>query len=119
MHDFLDTLARDAKETVNQGYYEHAGAPPRASPASLKAAIEQSSLVPVITEIKVASPSAGTIRKTITPEEIALAMVKGGATGISVLTEPKHFRGSLDYLLKVQKAVDVPVLMKDIIVSLR
>jgi indole-3-glycerol phosphate synthase len=119
MPDFLDTLARDAKETVSKGYYEHAGSSPRASPASLKAAIWQSSLVPVIAEIKIASPSAGTIRKDIAPEKIALAMVKGGATAISVLTEPKHFNGSLEYLLKVRNAVDLPVLMKDIVVSLR
>ncbi len=31
-------------------------------------------------------------------------MEKGGATGISVLTEPKHFRGSLSYLSKGQRS---------------
>ncbi len=44
-------------------------------------------------------------------------MENGGATGISVLTEPKHFGGSLGYLAKVREAVRLPILMKDIIVD--
>ena len=35
---------------------------------------------------------------------------------MSVLTEPTHFRGSLDDLLAVRAAVDVPVLRKDFVV---
>ncbi len=42
---------------------------------------------------------------------------KGGAAGISVLAEPKHFKGSLNNLAEVRKAVKLPILMKDIIVS--
>lgn len=116
MPDFLDVLARDAKETVSTGYYEYQTLK-HATPTSLKTAIIQSRTVPVITEVKAASPSAGTIRKNIAPEEIAVAMAKGGATGISVLTEPKHFNGSLSYLAKVRESVDLPILMKDIIIS--
>lgn len=44
-------------------------------------------------------------------------MENGGATGISVLTEPKHFSGSLSYLAKVREAVKLPILMKDIIIN--
>jgi indole-3-glycerol phosphate synthase len=44
-------------------------------------------------------------------------MENGGATGISVLTEPKHFSGSLSYLTKVRKTVKLPILMKDIIIN--
>jgi indole-3-glycerol phosphate synthase len=44
-------------------------------------------------------------------------MENGGATGISVLTEPKHFSGSLSNLAKVREAVKLPILMKDIIVD--
>jgi indole-3-glycerol phosphate synthase len=69
----------------------------------------------VITEIKSASPSLGTIRTQINPKEIAQAMEKGGAVGISVLTEPKHFHGSLSTLIKAREATKLPILMKDII----
>jgi indole-3-glycerol phosphate synthase len=44
-------------------------------------------------------------------------MEKGGAVGLSVLTEPKHFHGSLRSLVEARKAVKLPILMKDIILS--
>ena len=44
-------------------------------------------------------------------------MENGRAVGISVLTEPKHFSGSLSYLAKVRETVKLPILMKDIIVD--
>ena len=116
MPDFLDVLARDAMATVESGYYEHPAKAAHSS-LSLREAILRSSLVPVIAEVKSASPSAGVIRKNLEVGRIGLAMAKGGAVGISVLTEPKHFNGSLSNLVKVRKAVQLPILMKDIIVS--
>jgi indole-3-glycerol phosphate synthase len=116
MPDFLDVLARDAKETIRKGYYEvptQAGA----VPISLKKAILESKAVPVITEIKAGSPSAGVIRKNVKAAELAGAMEKGGAVGISVLTEPTHFHGSFHSLVEARKAVKLPILMKDIILS--
>src|SRR3989304_9727975 len=116
MPDFLDVLARDAKETINKGYYENL-TQTVASHVSLKTAIVESTTVPVIAEIKAASPSKGTIRKNLKADRIAEAMEKGGAVGISVLTEPKHFHGSLNYLTQVRETVKLPILMKDIILS--
>jgi len=115
MADFLDVLARDAKETINNGYYEVSTQISTPS-ISLKKAIIENKNIPIITEIKAASPSLGTIKKIFSPEEVARAMEKGGAVGISVLTEPKHFKGSLFSLTKVRKAVKLPILMKDIII---
>ena len=83
---------------------------------SLKKAILECKANPVITEIKAASPSLGTIRNQMNPKEIAQAMEKGGAVGISVLTEPKHFNGSLSTLIQAREAVKLPILMKDIII---
>ncbi len=116
MPDFLDTLARDAKQTINEGYYK-VSTKNTFSPISLRKAIIESNKNAVITEIKATSPSRGTIRESFEPEKVAAAMENGGATGISVLTEPKHFSGSLSYLAKVRKAVQLPVLMKDIIIN--
>ncbi len=42
-------------------------------------------------------------------------MQNGGAVGISVLTEPKHFHGSLSTLIQAREATKLPILMKDII----
>ena len=116
MPDYLDTLARDAKKTVTEGYYEVStqGIFPS---VSLRKAIIESRRNAVITEVKAASPSRGTIKTGFDPAEVARAMENGGAAGISVLTEPKHFGGSLSYLVEVRKAVRLPILMKDIIIS--
>jgi indole-3-glycerol phosphate synthase len=114
MADFLDVLAQDAKKTIRRGYYE---TPVEATSAhtSLKRAILESKTAPVITEIKAASPSAGIIRKNVKAAELARAMERGGAVGLSVLTEPTHFNGSLNSLIAARKAVNLPILMKDII----
>jgi indole-3-glycerol phosphate synthase len=116
MPDFLDTLARDAKQTVTEDYYK-VSTQHTFSSLSLRKAIIENKKNAVITEVKAASPSRGTIRKSFDPEKVARAMENGGATGISVLTEPKHFSGSLSYLAKVRKAVKLPILMKDIIIN--
>jgi indole-3-glycerol phosphate synthase len=116
MPDFLDTLAQSAQETINSGYYE-ALKETATSHISLKKAILEAKTAPVITEIKAASPSAGTIRKDVEASRIAESMEKGGAVGISVLTEPKHFNGSLRSLIEARDAVKLPILMKDIIIS--
>ena len=116
MPDYLDTLAKDAKETISSGYYEvsakHIG-----QLVSLRKAIIENHQNAIITEVKVASPSRGTIKTSVDPSDVANAMENGGATGISVLTEPKHFSGSLGYLEKVREAVKLPILMKDIIID--
>ena len=116
MSDFLDTLARDAKQTVNEGYYKVSTQDTFSSLGLKKAVIENKKNV-VIIEVKTASPSRGIIKKSFDPEKVAVAMEKGGAAGISVLTEPKHFSGSLSYLAKIRKTVNLPILMKDIIVN--
>jgi indole-3-glycerol phosphate synthase len=116
MSDFFDELAIDAKETINSGYYQ-IFTPKYGVYASLKKAILECKKNPIITEIKAASPSLGIIRKSVNPSEVALAMAKGGATAISVLTEPKHFNGSLDTLIEARMAVKLPILMKDIILN--
>ncbi len=116
MSDFFDELAIDAKETINSGYYQ-IFTPKYGVYNSLKKAILECKKNPIITEIKAASPSLGIIRKSVNPGEVALEMAKGGATAISVLTEPKHFNGSLNTLMEARMAVKIPILMKDIILS--
>jgi indole-3-glycerol phosphate synthase len=116
MGDFLDVLAAEAKRTIAKGYYEVEGEAER-STLSLRKAIEACSTNPVISEVKKASPSLGSIRPGIDAAEAALAMVAGGAIGISVLTEPERFGGSLQSIQKVRESVEVPVFMKDFVLS--
>jgi indole-3-glycerol phosphate synthase len=116
MSDYLDKLAHDAKKTVTEGYYDISAKDGFCS-VSLKQAVIKQNQNAVISEVKAASPTRGTIKTNFDPAEIAKAMKKGGATGLSVLTEPKHFKGSLSYLAKIRDTVKLPILMKDIILN--
>jgi len=71
----------------------------------------------LIAEVKKASPSAGVICKLYQPEILASLYEEQGARGISVLTCPYLFRGSLQHLMKVRSAVQLPVLRKDFLLD--
>lgn len=71
--------------------------------------------VPLISEVKCISPKVGNLLSGRDPAELARAMEAAGAACISVVTEPKHFGGSMDLLRKVADAVSVPVLRKDFV----
>jgi indole-3-glycerol phosphate synthase len=72
----------------------------------------------LIAEVKKASPSKGVIRSDFNPAEIAQTYASNGASAISVLTEEKHFQGSLNYLRDIGNALGdrrLPLLRKDFI----
>ncbi len=69
----------------------------------------------VIAEIKRSSPSQGAIADLV-PNEAAQAYADGGATCLSVLTEPRHFGGDLKHLRAVSRVVSLPLLRKDFVV---
>jgi indole-3-glycerol phosphate synthase len=114
-HNILEAFVKSAKEAIHEGYYETKQK--RLPHRSLKKAIMSSTLVPIIAEIKFVSPAEGMLRPHGDLKEIAQAIERGGGTGISVLTEPKHFHGRLEYLSDVKESVKIPVLMKDIIID--
>ena len=73
----------------------------------------------LIAEVKRRSPSEGTLTEpSVLAVDQAQAYVNGGATALSVLTEPAEFHGSLADLQSVVDAVAaVPVMRKDFLVS--
>ncbi len=71
----------------------------------------------VIAEIKRASPSRGDIAGITDPLELANLYRTGGASAISVLTEPRHFKGSLEDLEMVSQSIALPTLRKDFIID--
>jgi indole-3-glycerol phosphate synthase len=71
----------------------------------------------VIAEVKRRSPALGTLNATADPVTLARTYEAAGAVAISVLTEPRHWGGSLEDLKAVSAAVQIPVLCKDVIVD--
>lgn len=71
----------------------------------------------VISEIKRRSPSKGDLNPGVDPGPWAQAYVEGGATCLSVLTDPEFFGGSPADLGQARDAVPIPVLRKDFTVS--
>lgn len=90
-----------------------------AAPAPIDATrwLKRADGIPVIAEIKRASPSKGHLSDIPDPAALAREYEKGGASAISVLTEGRRFLGSLDDFDKVRAAVHIPVLRKDFIVT--
>ena len=70
-----------------------------------------------ICECKKASPSKGLIAPDFPYLQIAMDYEAAGADAISVLTEPKWFLGSDEYLREISSAVSIPCLRKDFTVD--
>ena len=70
-----------------------------------------------ICECKKASPSKGLIAPEFPYLEIAKQYEAAGASAISVLTEPKWFLGSDDFLREIAAEVQTPCLRKDFTVD--
>ena len=85
---------------------------------SLAKALSSDKDVSIIAEIKKASPSKGMIRTDFDPAKIALQYQQGGAAALSVLTNEPAFKGSLEYLQRASREVDIPLLRKDFIIDL-
>ena len=71
----------------------------------------------VIAEVKKASPSKGVIREDFDPVAIGRSYASGGASCLSVLTDKTFFQGGFDVLVDVRKAVDLPLLCKEFVLS--
>ena len=116
MENILEKLIKNSKKAIEDGIYDINESLPN-SGRDLENIIKKSENAALITEVKFSSPALGNIRKMTDPVEIALNMVNGGASALSVLTQPYMFDGSPEFFMKVRKMVKVPMLMKDITVD--
>jgi indole-3-glycerol phosphate synthase len=114
----LDDLAAASRARADQLPTDQPSSSHR--PVSLAGAIRESrGRHAVIAEIKPASPSEGAIRTISDPGALGRALAGAGCVGLSVLTEPGRFGGSVETLRQVRAATTAPILRKDFIVDLR
>lgn len=128
MSDILETIAENTRERVERAklitpenvirdmasarFCEHG----RNLSVSFKDALAAEG-ISFICECKKASPSKGLIAEDFPYLQIAKDYEAAGASAISVLTEPKWFKGELKYLNEISSEVKIPTLRKDFTVS--
>jgi indole-3-glycerol phosphate synthase len=71
----------------------------------------------LLCEIKRASPSRGVLRAQIDAPALAAMYAAGGASAISIVTEPDHFQGELGWIDAVRPHVSLPLLLKDFVID--
>jgi len=114
--NILKRLVTNSQTAIDDGTYD-IDANLEKSNKDLIQIIKTNSHPTLLTEIKFASPSLGKIRTLTDPASIAKQMIAGGSKALSVLTQPNLFHGSPEYFMKVREAVNVPLLMKDIMIE--
>lgn len=72
-------------------------------------------VIPVIPDIKCFSPKEGDLMRGRDPVAFAISMEKAGAPALSVVTQEKDFRGSMELLRRICEKVRVPILRKDFV----
>lgn len=117
----LKVLADNSYRSISEGRYDvEKGYQLSHEPLSIRKSILRCSHAPLITEVKLSSPTEGNLSASLDETNIASAaqeMADNGAVALSVLTQPHLFSGSIKHLSAIRKCVSVPILMKDIIVS--
>ncbi len=124
MSGFLQEMARSSLERVEQArqkepesaLWQRAADTPPAPPLKL-----QSDRLNIFAELKLRSPAAGALRGTNEDIEARVtAYARGGASAVSVLTEPTRFDGDLQHLRRAcvaLAALNIPAMRKDFLVD--
>jgi indole-3-glycerol phosphate synthase len=116
--NILKKLVNNSQSAIDNGVYAvKVNVNINKSPMDFLQMIKSNIHATLLTEIKFSSPSLGKIRTVSDPVSIAKQMIAGGSKALSVLTQPYLFNGSPEYFIQVRKAVDVPLLMKDIMID--
>ena len=94
------------------------------APLSLTASLRRGQGDPLrlVLEHKRRSPSAGALSTQLSPAQRALVYARGGAAGLSVLTDAGFFDGSYDHVTEIHRALcearlQVPVLAKEFVLD--
>ena len=79
---------------------------------------DESSRTSIIGELKRASPSLGNfVNKEINLSNVAKTYEECGVSCLSILTDEKYFKGSVEDLIEIRRTSTLPILRKDFIVD--
>lgn len=116
MRDLLRSIVEDKRARLAsrraETFERQAFGPPRDFARALR-----TPGLAIVAEIKRRSPSAGALRMDLEPGAVARTFESAGAAGLSVLTEPCYFGGSLDDLTSARASCSLPVLRKDFLID--
>jgi len=114
----LDEIIAKKKEEI-KALTSHTFQPVVYEPVpTFQSLVAASSQMNIIAEIKRSSPSSGVINTAVDPVQQAKRYEELGAKAISVLTDQAFFNGSIEDLIQVRKAVQLPILCKDFMIDL-
>jgi len=116
VENILKRLVNNSQTAIDDGVYD-VDVKLQKSSKDFVQIIKSNNHATLLTEVKFSSPSLGKIRTLSDPVSIAKQMIAGGAKALSILTQPHMFNGSPEYFIQVRQAVDVPLLMKDIMID--
>ncbi len=71
----------------------------------------------IIAEHKRKSPSKSVINSVVKLDEVILGYDMANVCGISVLTDEKHFGGSINDLVKARELTEIPIIRKEFIID--
>lgn len=117
MPDFLQTITVEVRKLLHSGYYTVRRENTSTATSSLKEAVQRSRGHAVIAEIKPATPLRGRLKQELNIGKYVNSAEQAGVVGFSVLTQPRHFEGSLDNLSEARRYTSLPILMKDFIIA--
>ncbi len=118
----LDDIVRHKRDEVAQQKqtvpFEQVeeGASLAERPRGFRDALRQEG-VSLIAEIKRSSPSKGDMLPDLNAVELAALYEQAGARALSVLTDTKFFKGSLEDLITVRRNVRIPCLRKEFVID--
>lgn len=117
MTDFLETVVAERRADAKAALRPRRSGRARSSfPAAIRAQRARGRIA-VIAEVKRRSPALGDLAAGADAVAIARAYADAGAAAISIITEPRHWGGSVADLAAVTAAVDLPILYKDVVVD--
>ena len=116
VENILRRLVNNSQTAIDDGVYD-VDVKLQKSSKDFVQIIKSNNHATLLTEVKFSSPSLGKIRTLSDPVSIAKQMIAGGSKALSILTQPHMFNGLPEYFIQVRQAVDVPLLMKDIMID--